>query len=483
MSRPNSQPRPASKSRSTASSTATTTTASTSAATASTRSNRPESSHSSEPSGSTHEPSTRGPLTRCSCTASSTTSSPTTTLRPPTTCPRIIRVPSPAVSLTSFPFTPPSSPPPPTPQRLPSPSPPPSAPARSTSTFGSIFRRLSGRGSGSDRFTSKSTCRSRAAARAHFKLPSTVKTYGRPEDLAADEDVDLVVCNTRVDTHVLTSAPSLRAGKAVFVEWPLAENYEAALALTGDKRVDHSIIGLQGRVSPIALKLKEALKSGRIGRVLSSDVRTFANLGRRDSDRRVCVVLHGEKCEFDGFQSRMQLQRPVLKLRDRNGATTDREVRSDVPDLLVVHGKLAKGKADIADNATLSFTFRSGQQFKGTPGFIWSINGEKGEIMVTANGAYLHSDSYKDPIEIKLHDHATDEVVDIEWDWQDWQKELPYRSRIVAELYERFAHWWENGRPAGDLPEGREWPRLHDAVARMQEFVELFRQYDAQESV
>ncbi|KAI3318762.1 NAD(P)-binding protein [Xylariaceae sp. AK1471] len=348
-----------------------------------------------------------------------------------------------------------------------------------------------------------SSVKAAEAARDHFKLPSTVRIYGSPEELAKDEDVDLVVCNTRVDTHVLTSAPSLRAGKAAYIEWPLAENYEAAVALTGDRRVDHSIIGLQGRVSPIALKLKEILKSGRIGRVLSSDVRAFGNLGRRDSisesvsyftDRSVggnhitiayahtIDYVHDVLGEFDSFQSRMQLQRPILKIRDKNGMTTDREIHSDVPDLLAVHGKLAKGKADIADNATLSFTFRSGQQFKDTPGFIWTINGEKGEIMVTATGAYLHSDSYKDPIYIKLHDHATDEVVEIEWDWQEWQKELPYRSRIVAELYERYAHWWENGRPAGDLSEERGWPRLHDAVRRMEEFKELFRQYDAQDA-
>ncbi|KAI0401952.1 oxidoreductase family protein [Xylaria palmicola] len=339
------------------------------------------------------------------------------------------------------------------------------------------------------------------AARTHFALPASVRTYGRPEDLAADEDVDLVVCNTRVDTHVTTTGPSLAAGKAVYVEWPLAENLGAALALTGDRRVDHSIIGLQGRVSPIALKLKEVLRSGRIGRVLSSDVRAFGNLGRRDSvaesvsyfaDRAVggnhitiayahtVDYVHDVLSEFDGFQSRMQRQRPALRLRDGSGATTEREIRSDVPDLLAVHGRLAGGRADIAENATLSLTFRSGQQFKGAPGFVWTINGEKGELMVTASGAYIHSDSYREPVEIKLHDHATDEVVDVEWDWQDWQKELPRRARIVAELYERFAHWWESGRPAGDLPEEREWPRLHDAVVRMKELAELFRQYDAQ---
>lgn len=341
-------------------------------------------------------------------------------------------------------------------------------------------------------------------ARQHYKLSPAVRVYGNPEDLAADQDVDLVVCNTRVDTHVLTTAPSLGAGKAVFIEWPLAENLDAAASLTRNQRVGNSIIGLQGRVSPIALKLKEVLRAGRIGRVLSSDVRAFGNLGRRDTvaesvayfaerhigGNHVTIAyahtidyVHDVLGEFEhGFQSRMQLQRPVLKLRDQEGRTTDREVRSDVPDLVVVHGKLVKGEkngaVDVAEDATLSVTFRSGQQFKDTPGFIWTINGEKGEIMVTANGAYLHSDSYKDPIEIKLHDHASDEVVEIEWDWQDWQKELPYRSRIVAELYERFANWWENGRPEGDLSDEREWPRLHDAVVRMRELEVLFGQFD-----
>lgn len=348
-----------------------------------------------------------------------------------------------------------------------------------------------------------STVKAAEAAREHFKLASTVRAYGDPDDLAADEDVDLVVCNTRVDTHVLTTKPSLRAGKAVFIEWPLAENYEAAVTLLAeDDRMEASIVGLQGRVSPIALKIKELLRSGRIGRVLSSDVRAFGNLGRRDSvpesltyftDRRVggnpitiafahtIDYVHDVLGEFESLQSRMQLQRPILKIIDENGVTTDREVRSDVPDLLALHGKLAKGKTDIVDDATLSFTFRSGQPFKNTPGLIWTINGEKGEIMVTAsNMGYLHVDSSRDPIEIKLHDHATDEVIEVEWDWQDWQKDLPYRSRIVAELYERFAHWWENGRPAGDVPEDREWPRLHDSLVRMKEFEDLFGQYDSQ---
>ncbi|KAI8963133.1 NAD(P)-binding protein [Daldinia sp. FL1419] len=345
-----------------------------------------------------------------------------------------------------------------------------------------------------------SSAASAEAAREYFLLPSNVKTYGNPDDLASDPDIDLVVCCTRVDTHSSTTGPSLRAGKAVYIEWPLVESYEEAIALTNNRRLDNSIIGLQGRVSPIVLKLTEILKSGRIGQVLSSDVRAYGNLLPKDSlpeglsyfaDRNVggnpITIAYGHTIdyihevlgEFTAFQSRMQIQRPVVKVLGKDG-TLIQEKESDVPDLLAVHGVLAKGKGGITKDATLSFTYRSGQQFKGTPGFIWTINGEAGEIMVTANGAYVHSDSYREPIEIKIHDHASDEVVNVEWDWEDWQKELPYRSRIVAELYERYAHWWNNGKPAGDLSEEQDWPRLHDAVARMKEIDEVFKQYDAQ---
>ncbi|KAI0376698.1 NAD(P)-binding protein [Hypomontagnella monticulosa] len=338
------------------------------------------------------------------------------------------------------------------------------------------------------------------AAREYFALPSDVKAYGDPNELASDPDIDLVTCCTRVDTHSLTTGPSIRAGKAVYIEWPLVENYEEAVALTGNKRLDNSIIGLQGRVSPIVLKLKELLKSGRIGRVLSSDIRTYGNLLPRDvlpeglsyfTDRPIggnpITIAYGHTIdyvhevlgEFESSQGRLQIQRPAVKITKNDGSHI-REIRTDVPDLLAIHGKLSKGKGEIVEDATLSFMYRTGQQFKGTPGFVWTINGELGEIMVTANGAYVHSDSYKDPIEIKVHDHTSDEVVDIEWDWEDWQKKLPYRSRVVAKLYELYAHWRENGMSAGDLPEGEDWPRLHDAVTRMKEMDELFKQYDAQ---
>jgi hypothetical protein len=156
-------------------------------------------------------------------------------------------------------------------------------------------------------------------------------------------------------------------------------------------------------------------------------------------------------------------------------------VSSNVPDLLVLHGPLKKGSANVAEGATLSLNFRNGQPFKGNPAFIWSINGARAEILVTSpSGPYIHSDSDHAPITIEVHDHLVDRAESIEWDWSDWQKELPVRARIVAELYERFARWWHNGKPAGEVGEHEDWPRLHDGVHRLRELETLFHQFDDQ---
>ena len=337
------------------------------------------------------------------------------------------------------------------------------------------------------------------AAKKYFSLSPSVKAYGSPGDLAADPDIDLVVCITRVDKHYSTVKPSIEAGKAVYVEWPITENYQRALDLTGGNRLDNSIGGLQGRFSPVAIKVKEILASGRIGRVLSSDIRAFAALFRRDAlpeslayfaDRKIgdspltikyvhtIDIVHDVLGEFDSFESRMQIQRPTIALVDNDGKQTG-TVTSDVPDFVAVHGSLEKSEKDrVVDGATLAVTFRAGEPFKGKPAFTWTINGERGEILVTSvKGPYLHSDSYVDPITIEVHDHSTDEVIDIEWDWEDWQKDLPVRSRIVAQIYERYARWVEKGRPIS-VSEEDQWPRLHDAVARHKDLETLFQQYD-----
>ncbi len=123
----------------------------------------------------------------------------------------------------------------------------------------------------------------RAAIAKHGLAPST-RAYGKPEDLAADPDIDLVVDVTRVDKHYPTILPSIKAGKNVFVEWPLADSLERAreLAALAHEKGIRTAVGIQGRLSPIFLKVRAVLESGRIGKVLSSEARADIVSASRD---------------------------------------------------------------------------------------------------------------------------------------------------------------------------------------------------------
>jgi len=118
-----------------------------------------------------------------------------------------------------------------------------------------------------------------------FSLPLP-PTYGSCtniiRDLAKDSNVDLVVCSVRVDRHLPTISPSLRAGKDVFVEWPLGKNLAEAkelLRLKNEGKVKHATVGLQARQAPILKTVKNLIQEGKIGKVLSSTWTSQAGQG------------------------------------------------------------------------------------------------------------------------------------------------------------------------------------------------------------
>nr|POE59037.1 galactose/lactose metabolism regulatory protein gal80 [Quercus suber] len=116
-----------------------------------------------------------------------------------------------------------------------------------------------------------------------FGLSTKTKTYGDAADLAADPDIDLVVCSVRVDKHYETIRPSLAAGKDVFCEWPLASNLAQVRELVdlARKQGVKTMIGTQRRASPLMLKVGEVLRQGRIGKILSSEVRAAGGANDR----------------------------------------------------------------------------------------------------------------------------------------------------------------------------------------------------------
>lgn len=103
------------------------------------------------------------------------------------------------------------------------------------------------------------------------------------------------MCSVRVDNHYKTTRPSIEAGKNVFVEWPLASNIEDAieLATLAKQKGVKTMVALEGRVSPIYLKVRALLKENKIGKVLNSSVVASGGTKSRDS------VAEGIKYFFD----------------------------------------------------------------------------------------------------------------------------------------------------------------------------------------
>jgi predicted dehydrogenase len=315
-------------------------------------------------------------------------------------------------------------------------------------------------------------------------LPPHTRAYGDPEALAADKEVDFVVCTTRVDSHYPTVLPSVRAGKDVFVEWPLAHNAARAneLASLAKESGSRTVVGFQGWFAPAVLKMQEVLASGRIGKVLSSDVRGSGTLKSRDS---LPVTLKyftdsniggnpytiGFGHMFDYVQlvlgdirnpkSHLQIQRPELKVRDPKTGDVLEKVSTDVPDLIHVTGSLVESD-QVVQGATLHVTYTKGPVFKGEPGMAWNISGEKGNLRLLAlGGSGINASAHMDPLTITLHDFETDELEEIEWSWPEGL-EIPPMSSIVGSLYEAYA--------AGDkskYPDFAHAAKRHDQLDQM----------------
>ncbi|KAH8884290.1 NAD(P)-binding protein [Thozetella sp. PMI_491] len=302
-----------------------------------------------------------------------------------------------------------------------------------------------------------------AAKRAieHFELPAETRAYGNPDDMAADPAVELVVNTTRVDKHYDTILPSVKAGKDVFVEWPLAHTAAKAEDLTAlaKEKGSRTVVGLQGWFAPPVRKAKEIIESGRIGNVLSSEVKaaggtpdrmTFPEVLKIFAEKQVganvVTVTYGHMSDFVQFvlgdiqdpKLHVQIQRPEVNIVEVPSMRVKEVKKTDIPDLLFVTGSLP-ASSHVAPNATLHIRFRRGQAFKGEPAMVWTINGEKGEIRITASGPSGPAvQTGLSEVMIEIHDFEKDEVEKIDWDWGTWA-DLPATARNIGALYEAYA--------------------------------------------
>ncbi|KAJ7913592.1 hypothetical protein B0H13DRAFT_2659552 [Mycena leptocephala] len=156
------------------------------------------------------------------------------------------------------------------------------------------------------------------SARRNVRL----RPYGFPADLAADADVEVMVCCTRIDVHYATVRPARRAQKIPFCEWPLAHKIDAVR----ETHVVRTMAGVQGPVAPAMRKLKEGERIGRAvggGRCLPSVLGTYQ--------------IQFVRGDATTIQSCLHLRFPHAKLCDSASGSNliVKTVPYDVPDLII----------------------------------------------------------------------------------------------------------------------------------------------------
>ena len=107
------------------------------------------------------------------------------------------------------------------------------------------------------------------AASEKFNIPRAFTTN---QELINHPEVDLVIVTVKVPHHYELVSAAIKAGKNVFSEWPLGLNLKEAsdLADLATQKKVHGAIGLQTRSAPAFNYVRDLIKNGHIGEVLST---------------------------------------------------------------------------------------------------------------------------------------------------------------------------------------------------------------------
>ncbi len=108
------------------------------------------------------------------------------------------------------------------------------------------------------------------------------------DEVVADPNLDGIVIATPASTHYRLARQALLAGKNVYVEKPLAQNFQEAEELSAISK-ERDLVLMVGHLlmyHPAVNKLKRLVASGELGEIqyINSDRRNFNRNHRRDSN-------------------------------------------------------------------------------------------------------------------------------------------------------------------------------------------------------
>src|SRR5947209_9605862 len=92
--------------------------------------------------------------------------------------------------------------------------------------------------------------------------------------MVASPEIDAVAIVVRVPSHYAPTKAALEAGKHVYCEWPLGRTAAEAveLAALAKSRGLVTAVGLQARVNPAVMHMKEQVEAGFVGDIMAVHV-------------------------------------------------------------------------------------------------------------------------------------------------------------------------------------------------------------------
>src|SRR5256884_8116822 len=112
----------------------------------------------------------------------------------------------------------------------------------------------------------------RESADAASKLFDVAAAFDNHQELVNSPAVDVIAVTVKVPYHLELVTAALEARKAVYCEWPLGNGLREAetLAALAKKQGVLAVAGLQARSAPAVAYVRDLIKQGYVGKVLST---------------------------------------------------------------------------------------------------------------------------------------------------------------------------------------------------------------------
>src|SRR3989449_7594597 len=302
----------------------------------------------------------------------------------------------------------------------------------------------------SDDFEIKALSTSRReSAGAASKLFGVPVAFDNYQDLVNRADVDVVALTVKVPYPLELATAALDAGRAVYCEWPLGNGLKEAqtLAALAKKKDVLAVAGLQARSAPSVAYVRDLIKQGYVGEVLSTSLigsgmgwgptvepfNAYLNDKKNGATMLSVPLAHTADAlchclgEVRELSATMTVRRKSFTI-----AGTGESKPMNADDQVLVSGLLEGG-------AALSIHYRGG--FSRGTNLLWEINGTEGDLQLTAAGG--HAQIFEMTVHGGRDAQASLEVLPIPDQYRWSPPQGP--STNVAQAYARFARDYREG--------------------------------------